>query len=121
MSHKDRAQTSISVGNISNATGIAIGHGASASVGRPSQSVQEQALAELDMFIRSLPSFAESLPDANATRSAAVAARTEAAQGSPRWDEVRRLLGRIAVSVAGISALTQAIINIQALVAHLGG
>jgi hypothetical protein len=121
MSHKEDAQTNITVGNITNATGVAIGPGASASVDRPSQSVQHQAVAELDKFIRSLPSFAESLPDADATRNAAVAARTKAAHRSPRWDEVRRLLGQIAVSVAGISALTEAIINIQAIVAHLGG
>jgi hypothetical protein len=42
------------------------------------------------------------------------------ARSSPKWQAVRRTLTTIAAGVAGVAALTDAINNIQALVARIG-
>ena len=108
----------IHAGDVSG-SGIVIGHCSSASVGLGLPSAQRDAIELLGEFIRLLDSFEDAVPDAADVHEAAEAAKAEAEKPSPRWGAVRGLLKGIAASVAGISALTDAIRNIQDLVAHL--
>lgn len=108
----------IHAGNVSG-TGIVIGHGSSASVGPGLPPAQRDAIELLSQFIRLLDSFGDAVPGAADVHEAAEAAKAEAEEPSPRWGAVRSLLKGIAASVAGVSALTDAIMNIQDLVTHL--
>jgi hypothetical protein len=107
------------VGDIQDSTGIAIGNGAYAAVNQPRLSVQDEVVALLDHFIHSLGLYGDSMSDAQGVRQSAAAARAEVARPSPKWQAVRRMLTTIAAGVAGVAALTDAINNIQALVAHI--
>lgn len=109
----------ITTGNVQG-TGIVIGHGSRAS-GAPDQlsSAQHDAAAMLDEFIRLLDTHQSSVADAADIRESAAAARAELVEPSPRWHIVRGLLRGIAAGVTGVSALTEAINNIRALVEHL--
>jgi hypothetical protein len=108
----------ISVGDVQG-TGIVIGHESSASVNLEQISVQRDAAELLDEFIQLLASHESSVADAAGIRESAAAARAEVAEPSPRWQVVRGLLRGIAAGVAGVSALAEAVNNIQALIAHL--
>lgn len=114
----ERLHGDIHAGDVSG-SGIVIGHGSTASVGPGLPPAQRDAIELLSEFIRLLDSFEDAVPDAADIHEAAEAAKTEAEQPSPRWGAVRGLLKGIAASVAGVSALTDAIKNIQDLVAHL--
>ena len=109
----------IRVGDIQNSTGIAIGHRTYVAVNQPRPSAQDEVSALLDDFIRSLGLYGDSLGDAQGVRQSAAAARAEVARPSPKWQAVRRMLTTIAAGVAGVAALTDAINNIQAFVAHI--
>jgi len=119
---KDRGErrpaSGISVGNVQG-TGIVIGHGSSASIKLHQSSVQEDAAAMLDEFIRLLEIHQISIADASDIHESAVAAKAELAEPSPRWQIVRGLLRGIAAGVAGVSTLAAAINNIQALIAQI--
>lgn len=121
MSRKRRGETNISVGNIENSTGIAIGHGSSASVNQLQPFAEHELISLLDEFIRSLRIHSTSIPDAQDVREAAVAARAEVAKPSPKWHVISGLLTRVAAGVTSVAALTDAINNIQALVARITG
>lgn len=108
----------IQAGDVSG-SGIVIGHGSSASVRLGLPSAQRDVIELLGEFIRLLDSLADAVPDAADVHEAVQAAKAEAEKASPRWGAVRGLLKVIAASVAGVSALTDAIVNIQDLVAHL--
>jgi len=114
----ERLGAGIRTGDISG-SGIVIGHGSSASVGSALPPAQRETIAMIDEFVRLLRSYEDSVPDASDICEAAAAAQAEAAKPSPRWGTVRGVLSGIAASVAGVSALTDAIRNIQDLVAHL--
>jgi hypothetical protein len=117
--HQDRRPASgINVGDVQG-TGIVIGHGSSASVKLDPPSVQRDAAVLLDELIQLLASHESSVADAAGIRESAAAARAEVAEPSPRWQVVRGLLRGIAAGVASVSALAEAVNNIQALIAHL--
>jgi hypothetical protein len=109
---------SIHVGNVQG-TGITIGHGSSTSVELTQPPTQQEAIALLDEFIRSLARHENAVADAADVRKSAAAAKAELAGTSPRWQVVRTLLRKIAKGVAGVAVLAEAISNIQAIVAHL--
>jgi hypothetical protein len=111
----------ITVGNIDNSTGIAIGHGARASVNQPRSDAQDEISEMLADFIRSLGRYLDYVEDAKDIQETAIDARTEVMRPSPKWQVVRRMLTTIAASVAGVAALTDAINNIQALVERIAG
>lgn len=113
-----RQARTIKVGDVQG-TGIVIGDGSSASINLPQSSVQRDAAAMLDEFIRLLETHQSSVADAPEIRESAAAARAELAEPSPRWPVVRGLLRGIAAGVAGVSALAGAINNIQALIVHM--
>jgi len=119
MSDSKRDGLNFSVGNIQNSTGIVIGNESSVSVNQTVPSMHVEVIVQLDEFIRSLGSYGNSLTDAHDIRECAAAARAEAAEPTPRWHVVSRLLKRIAASVASVAALTEAISNIQTLIAHI--
>jgi hypothetical protein len=122
MSRNRRSDDSqIRVGDIQNSIGIAIGNGTHVAVNQPQSSVQDEVSALLDDFIRSLGLYGDSLGDAQGVRQSATAVRAEVARPSPKWQAVRRMLTTIAAGVAGVATLTDAINNIQALVAHIVG
>jgi hypothetical protein len=110
--------SAINVGNVEGA-GIVIGHESSASVNLHQSSVQYNAAAMLDEFIRLLQIHQQSGADSADLRESAAAARDELTSLSPRWHIVKGLLRGIAAGVAGISALAEVINNIQALIGHL--
>jgi hypothetical protein len=117
--HEDgRPASGITVGDV-HGTGIVIGHKSTASVKLRQTSTQLDAVALLDEFIRLLARHQSSVADAAGIRESATAARAELEERSPRWRIVRGLLRGIAAGVAGVSALAEAINNVQALVAHL--
>jgi hypothetical protein len=119
MNHNKRIDDyQIRVGNIQDSTGIAIGNEANAVVNQPRPSLQGEVSALLDEFIRSLELYGDYLDDAQGVRQWAARARAEVARPSPKWQAVRHVLATIAAGVAGVAALTDAINNIQALVAH---
>jgi hypothetical protein len=110
----------ITVGDIKNSTGVAIGQGAHVTVNpQPQPSAQDQVIALLDDFISSLDGYRDSLVDEQGVRRAVTEARAEAGTSSPKWQSVRDKLAAVAKSVAAVAALTEVITNIQALVAHL--
>ncbi len=119
MNRKKHGGQNITVGDIANSVGIAIGEGASASVNQSSPPTQEELIGLLDEFIRSLGSYDDTLFNSHSIRESAIAARTEAARPSPRWRVIRRLLKGIAASVSGVATLTDAINNLEALVARI--
>jgi hypothetical protein len=107
----------IHTGDVSG-SGIVIGHGSSASVGaRPP--AQQEAIELLGGFVRLLDSFEGDVPDVSDVRDAAEAAKAEAEGPSPRWGVVRGLLMGVAAAVASVASLTDAVRNIQDLVARL--
>lgn len=117
--HEDRHPASASpihVGDVQG-TGIVIGHGSSASVNQ--SAVGRDAAALLDEFIRLLANHESCVADAEDIRESVAAARAELTEPSPRWPIIRGLLRGIAAGVAGVSALAEAVNNIQILVAHL--
>ena len=108
--------SNISVGDV-HGTGIVIGHESSVSVNQ--LPAQRDAAVLLDEFIQMLARHEGSVTDAAGIRESAAAAQAELAEPSPRWQVVRGLLRGIAAGVAGVSALAEAVNNIQALVAHI--
>lgn len=117
MSNNSDSQN-ITVGDISNSTGIAIGPHARASGGQPPPVDAAEVIALLDDLARRVDACAESLENAAGIRESLRAARNETARTAPRWDRVRDALRRVEPAVAGISALAQAVNNIWALVSH---
>lgn len=118
MNHEEHDSQKITVGDITGSTGIAIGNKVSVSVNQ-SPSPREELIALLNAFIQSLGSYENALPNSPAVRAAAEAARAEAEKPSPRWRVIRSSLKGIAASVASVAALTDAINNLEALVAHI--
>jgi hypothetical protein len=100
-------------------TGIVIGHMSSASVNQFQRPDPEHVAGLVDEFIQLLSRYESSIVDAAGIRESAVAARDELTEPSPRWPIVRGLLKGIAAGVAGVSALSAAVNNIQALILHL--
>src|SRR5262249_6892200 len=118
MSHeKHSSESHIRVGNIQNSIGVAIGNGARAEVNL-SPASQDDIRASLDDFIRLLGFYGDSLPDLPGVSKTATEARAEVARPSPKWQAVRRMLANIAAGVADVAALTDAINNVQSLVAR---
>ena len=116
---RGRVHADIHTGDISGSSGIVIGHGSSASVGPARPPAQQQTIDLLSGFVRLLDSFEGAVPDVSDVRDAAEAAKAEAEGPSPRWGVIRGLLKGIAAAVAGVASLTDAVRNIQDLVAHL--
>lgn len=114
----ERLNAGIRTGDV-RGSGIVIGHGSSASVGQTLPPAQHETIAMLEEFVRLLGSFENAVPDASDIREAAEAAKAETKRPSPRWGVVLGLLRGIAAGVAGVSALTDAIKNIQDLVVHI--
>jgi uncharacterized protein DUF5955 len=117
MSNNSNGQN-ITVGDISNSTGIAIGPHAQASVGQPPPIDTAEVIALLNDLARRVDAYEESLENAADIRESLLAARNESARTAPRWDRVRDALKCVGPAVAGISALAQAVNNIWALVSH---
>lgn len=113
----EHAGSSISVGDVEG-TGIVIGHNSNASVTQFGPSVQGDVAALLDEFIQLFARYESTITDASGIHESMEAARVEVAAPSPRWPVVRGLLRGIAAGVTGVSALSEAIERIQALVAH---
>ena len=80
---------------------------------------REELIALLNAFMQSLAAYENTLPNSPAVRAAAEAARAEAEKPSPRWRVIRSSLKGIAASVASVAALTDAINNLEALVARI--
>jgi Family of unknown function (DUF5955) len=116
---RDRRGRSIRVGNIENSTGIAIGDGARVEVNQSPTPNRGEVSALLDEFINLLDRYREALDDAEGVRQSAIEVRAEIARPSPKWQAVRRALASIATAVGGVAALTDAMNNIQALLAHI--
>jgi hypothetical protein len=116
--HKDRQlpTSGISVGDIRNATGIVVGHGSASYVNTSSASTQHDALELLDKFILALAQHHTEIDDPAAIEASADLARTELERPSPRWHAVRSLLTGIATGVTSVSALTDLISRILALI-----
>jgi hypothetical protein len=117
MSNNSNGQN-ITVGDISNSSGIAIGSHAQASASQPPPINAAEVIALLDDLARCVDAYAESLENAVDIRESLLVARNETARTTPRWDRVRDALKRVGPAVAGISALAQAVNNIWALVSH---
>lgn len=118
MNHEEHDSQKITVGDITGSTGVAIGTKVSVSVHSP-PSPREEVIALLNAFMQSLGPYENTLPNSPAVRAAAEAARAEAEKRSPRWSVIRSSLRGIAASVASVAALTDAINNLEALVAHI--
>jgi len=121
MSHGKRNDESFSIGNIQNSTGIAIGSGAFAAVNQPAPPTRDEVNTLLDDFIRALGVYGASVSDPQGVRETALEARKEVARPSPKWQAVRRMLTTMAAGVAGVAALTDAVNNIQSVVARIIG
>jgi len=119
MNRKRDGDRNITVGNISRSNAVAIGDNASASVHQPRPPAREELIAALSDFIQSLGPYEDSLPNSQAIRESAEAVRAEVKRPSPRWHVIRNSLKRIAASVTSVGALTEAINNLQTLVAHI--
>lgn len=119
MNHEEHDAQNITVGDIKGSMGVAIGRNVSVSVNQPSPATREELVTLLNTFIQSLGSYDNALSNSLAIREAAEAARAEAKRPSPRWRVIRGLLKGIAASVSSVAALTDAINNLEVLVAHL--
>lgn len=108
----------IKVGDVQG-TGIVIGHMSSASVSQFQAPDPGHVAVLVDEFIQLLSTYESSILDASGIRESAVAIRDELTEPSPRWPIVRGLLKGIAAGITGVSALSAAVNNIQALVLHL--
>lgn len=115
-SQNEHPGSGISTGNVQG-MGIVIGHGSSSSI-QAETAEQREAIAKLEEFLRLLTSYESSVPDASDIRETVQAAKAEAGMPSPRWQVVRGLLRGIAAGVTGVSALSDAINNVLASVAH---
>lgn len=113
-----RPASGINVGDV-HGTGIVIGNESSVSIETDRSTAQRDAAAMLDEFMRLLEVHQSSVADVADIRESAAVARAELAEPSPRWHVVRSLLRGAAAGVTGVSALTEAINNVQALIAHL--
>ena len=116
MNHREHDGQDITVGDITNSTGIGIGKDIYLSVNSPLSPAREELITLLNAFIQSLGSYGDSLSDSPDIIEVAEAARAEAERQSPRWGVIRTWLKGIAASVASVAALTDAINNLQALV-----
>jgi hypothetical protein len=118
MNDEAKLAPGISVGNV-RGTGIVIGHGSSAAVNQGLPREQYDAAKLLDEFLDLLQTHQNLVADAADVRQSVEVARAELADHSPRWHIVRVLLKGIAASVAGVSALAEAVNNIQTLISHI--
>lgn len=102
-------------------TGIVIGDNSSASVvmGQMQSSTQIELSQKLGDFIDLLARHEGSVEDATDVRKALLEAQREVAESAPRWPILRTLLRGIAVSVSGVTALTEAMNNILALLGRM--
>lgn len=114
----ERPHSRIKTGDVQG-VGIVIGDGSSVNVGQSLPLAQREVIETLDEFLDLLDSCTGSVPDALDVRQSAQAAKAEAEESSPRWGIVRGLLKGIAASVAGVASLTDAIRNVQDLIAHI--
>jgi hypothetical protein len=73
----------------------------------------------LDQFIHLLQSHHDSVANSADILRTAETARDKLAEPSPRWHIVKGLLKRVAAAVAGVSALAEAINNIQTIILHI--
>ena len=80
---------------------------------------QQEALAVLDVFIRKLDLYENSVGDVHRVRQDALGARMEIAEPVPKWERIRSLLRGVAASVAGVAALSDLVNNALSIVAHL--
>lgn len=106
----------ISVGDIKNSVGVAIGQDTQASVQQSPQEDAGQITAMLNALVQLIDAHAGALGDAAPAREAVVLACEEAGSPTPRWARIRGLLGLVAPAVAGIAALTDAVDNIRGLI-----
>jgi hypothetical protein len=106
----------ISVGDITNSTGVAIGPGARSSVRQQAPADAAQVAAMLRELTGLIDAHAGELGDAGPVREAVAAACEEAASPRPRWPRVTAMLGLIGPAVARVAELTEAVANIRALI-----
>lgn len=106
------------IGDVKDNVGVAIGPGAYTSVNQRSSVNAAEVIAMLDDLTRSVDAYANSLDDAAEIQASLLAARKEAGRKAPRWDRIRDVLKRVGPAVAGISALSQTVSDIWALVSH---
>ncbi|HEY3953105.1 MAG TPA: hypothetical protein VGM53_07005 [Streptosporangiaceae bacterium] len=102
--------------HIQNSPGVVIGDRSSAYVYAPGRSSQYDAVELLDNFIAALAQYHAVIDDPAAITESAELARTELERPSPRWHAVQSLLKGIAAGVTGVSALTDLISKILALI-----
>ena len=76
-------------------------------------------IAKLDEFLSLLAAGEMPVPDPFSTRELAETARDEAGKPEPKWHAVRGMLTAIAVGLPRVSALTDIIVNVQALISHV--
>ena len=121
MNREEHSHQNITTGDIKDSIGVVIGSG-HVNVNSPPPPPREELaelIALLNAFIQSLGSYENALSNSWAVRKEAEAARAEAEGPSPRWDVIRRSLRGIGASVASVAALTDAINNLELLVAHI--
>jgi hypothetical protein len=97
-------------------TGIVIGNESSVVIGQSPEPMQPELIRSLDKLIELLEQYESSIEDEPGLRESIMEARREIGKPMPRWAFVRTLLRGIAASVAGVSALTDAVGNILTIV-----
>lgn len=115
---KRNQDQSITVGDISNSTGVAIGSNARARVDQQPSVNAAEVITLLEELARSVDVYADSLDDAAEVQESLQAAQKEAARKIPRWERIREDLNHVGTAVAGIATLAQAVNNIWALVSR---
>ncbi|HTZ30561.1 MAG TPA: hypothetical protein VMC83_41620 [Streptosporangiaceae bacterium] len=118
MSGEKQQATRISVGDIENSSGVAIGDNNIVRIESSAPLALSGLAPALEDFLKLLDLHKDSVGDAADVRESAIAVKSEIGKPSPRLAIVRTLLAGIKASVAGVATLTEAISNIQVLLSH---
>jgi hypothetical protein len=98
---------------------LAVGDGATAIVGsQVTRADIKEARDELRTFIALIQAHKHEVPNAEQVQSSVIKARKELKREKPDLEFVRRVLGWVAATVSGVGALADAVMKIQALIAH---
>jgi hypothetical protein len=116
--NKDDLNSGITVGDVSDSIGIAIGHHARAYVHQVPTVNVSQIVELIDDLTALINSRAAALADPEEARQIALEARTESMNEAPRWKRVGGLLTNLRLTVAGVASLTAIVDNIRTLIPH---
>lgn len=100
-------------------TGIVIGDNSSVVIGQTQHPMQVELLRKLEEFTDLLAFYESSVEDAPDVLDSLLEAQREVREPEPRWPMLRVSLRRIAASVSGVAALTEAVNNILALLSRI--